>query len=73
MTLVRTDPPLNLLSVALDPPKDRRRVELDTPLLHHLGEVAELIACLQYHRTHSRMISTGKRRRLKIDNRAAPG
>jgi hypothetical protein len=27
---------------------------------------------LQYQRTHNRMISTGKRRRLKIDNRTAP-
>ena len=40
MTLVRTDPLLDLRSVALDPPKDRRRVDIDTPLLHHLGEVS---------------------------------
>src|SRR5215218_4096656 len=30
------------------------------------------IPYLQYQRTHNRMISTGKRRRLNIDNRTAP-
>jgi hypothetical protein len=31
-----------------------------------------LIPYLQDQRTHIRMIATGKRRRLKIDNRMAP-
>jgi hypothetical protein len=37
-------------------------------ILHHLGEITvRVIPYLQYQRTQSKMIPTGKRRRLNID------
>jgi transposase len=43
-----------------------------TAFLHHLSQVAIADPILTVPAPHRRMISTGKRRRLKIDNRAAP-
>jgi hypothetical protein len=40
MTLVRTDPLLDLRSGALNPAEDRGWVDVDPTLLHHLGQIA---------------------------------
>jgi hypothetical protein len=40
MSLVGSDPPLDLGRIALNPTKDRGWVNGDTTFLHHLGEIA---------------------------------
>jgi hypothetical protein len=40
MSLVRAPSLLNLRGIALDPSKDRGRIDRDTALLHHLGKIA---------------------------------
>jgi hypothetical protein len=40
MSLVGSDPPLDLWSIALNPTKDRGWGNGDTAFLHHLGEIA---------------------------------
>jgi hypothetical protein len=72
MPLVAANPFLKLRRIPLDPAEDRGWVHLDPTFLHHLGQITIADPVSQYHCTHNRMISTGKRRRLKIDNRTAP-
>ena len=67
VTLIPPDSPLQLRCIAMDPAHDRRWFDLDTALLHHLRQIAIADPYLQYQRTHTRMISTGKRRRLNMD------
>ena len=46
MPLKVADSLLDLRRVALHPAEDRRRVDLDTTLMHHFGEIAVTDAVL---------------------------
>ena len=48
-------PLVDLRRIALHPSIDRRMVDTQAPLAHHVLEVAELTAYRKYHRTHRRM------------------
>jgi hypothetical protein len=63
------------MHVAMNPAHDRGRIHVYAAFLHHLRQIPVAIPDLQYQRTHTRMISTGKRRRLnrnKAPRRTTP-
>ena len=72
MFLLLANPLLKLWRIALNPAENGTWINLNAALLHHLSQVSIPDAVLAIPAQHSKMISTGKRRRLKIDNRTAP-
>src|SRR3984957_15327021 len=67
--LVPADPLLKLRRVAM-PAHERGRIHVYAAFLHHLRQIPvayPIFAVPAYQRTHTRMISTGKRRRLNMN------
>jgi hypothetical protein len=72
MSLILADALLDLGRIALNPTKDRGWVDLDTTLLHHLGQITVADAVLAVPAPAQQDDLNGKRRCLNRDNRAAP-